>query len=73
MKGGENILVDGFNVAQNFRNKFPDAYDFFRATGLEAEYIHSESEPHFHLHNVDVVFRHHPHVKDRLLQVLFGF
>ena len=63
-------MVDGFKIAQNLRAKNAQAFEFLSTVPLESEYIHKVSEPHFHLHNVDVVFKHHPYIKDRLVQVI---
>ena len=43
-KGGENILVDGFNVAKNLREKHPDSYEFLSKYPIEAEYLHKVRE-----------------------------
>ena len=65
-------MVDGFKIAQNLRAKNAQAFEFLSTVPLESEYIHNVSEPHFHLHNVDVIFKHHPYVKNRLLQVIIS-
>ncbi|XP_059089468.1 trimethyllysine dioxygenase, mitochondrial-like [Tigriopus californicus] len=70
-RGGANILVDGFKIAELLKKANPDAYQFFRKTPLEAEYIHSRSEPQEHYYNVDYVFKHHP-ISDELEQFRFN-
>lgn len=60
--GGENILVDGFNVAEIIREKHPETYKFFSEFPIEAEYIHDDPDDHFL--NLDFVFKHHPVTKE---------
>eukprot|EP00095_Tigriopus_kingsejongensis_P003015 maker-scaffold170_size291898-snap-gene-1.47 protein:Tk03015 transcript:maker-scaffold170_size291898-snap-gene-1.47-mRNA-1 annotation:"trimethyllysine mitochondrial" len=60
LQGGENILVDGFDIARQLKAADPQAYEFLSANSLEAEYIHTKSEPNEHYYNVDLVFKHHP-------------
>ncbi len=55
-----------FKVAQELKSECPMAYDFFSTVDLEAEYIHTESEPQFHFLNRDKVFKHS---KGKLVQV----
>lgn len=71
IRGGANILVDGFKIAELLQKANPDAFQFFRETPLEAEYIHSRSEPREHYYNVDYVFKHHP-ITDELEQFRFN-
>lgn len=59
-KGGENILVDGFKVAEIVRERHPEVYEFFTSFPVEAEYIHSDEWVDDHYYCVDRVFKHHP-------------
>lgn len=66
-EGGENVLVDGFKVASDFKRAHIEGYEFFSKTPLEAEYVHDEPQEHYH--NVDYVFKHHPLNDELLMQV----
>lgn len=37
--GGETLLVDGFNAANNLKDKHPEAFDTLCKTPITAEYI----------------------------------
>lgn len=58
--GGETLLVDGFNAANNVRIANPEAFDLLCNTPIEAEYI----EPGIHFSTVDTVIKVHPVTKE---------
>ena len=58
--GGETLLVDGFNLANHFKDLCPEGYQFLSDYPLEAEYVHVSSEPRSHYVNKDVAFKHCP-------------
>lgn len=37
--GGETLLVDGFNAANNLKEKYPEAFQTLCETPIAAEYI----------------------------------
>ena len=43
-RGGENVIVDGFNVAKVLKEKYPDSYEFLSTYPIEAEYLHKVIE-----------------------------
>ncbi|XP_045108730.1 trimethyllysine dioxygenase, mitochondrial-like isoform X1 [Portunus trituberculatus] len=55
-EGGENLLVDGFNVAQQFKDKHPEGYTFFSSKSFPSEYIEAGQ----HHSCLDTIFRHNP-------------
>nr|XP_045612214.1 trimethyllysine dioxygenase, mitochondrial-like [Procambarus clarkii] len=54
--GGENLLVDGFNVAKQFHEKHPEGYAFLSSEAVPSEYI----EDGYHFMSLDTIFKHHP-------------
>ena len=38
-------MVDGFHVAEEFKRHYPDGYEFLRKKVMQAEYIHTNTEP----------------------------
>lgn len=55
-EGGETVLVDGFSLAQKFKEKDPKGYDFLSSTVFPAEYK-EEGQHHACL---DTLFKHNP-------------
>jgi len=66
--GGKTLLVDGFNLASQFKDLSPEGYQFLSNYPLEAEYVHVSSEPQSHYVNKDVAFKHCPH-SGHLIQI----
>ncbi len=46
--GGENMISDGFNVAEEFQRHYPEGFEFFSSLVMENEYIHTTFEPYEH-------------------------
>lgn len=55
-EGGENLLVDGFSVAQQFKDKYPEGYAFLSSESFPSEYL----EEGQHHSSLDTVFKHNP-------------
>lgn len=55
-QGGENLLVDGFSVAKQFRDRHPEGYKFLSETAIPSEYI---DKGRHHL-SLDTIFKHNP-------------
>ncbi|XP_050686095.1 trimethyllysine dioxygenase, mitochondrial-like isoform X2 [Eriocheir sinensis] len=55
-EGGENLLVDGFSVAQQFKEKYPEGYAFLSSESFPSEYL----EEGQHHSSLDTVFKHNP-------------
>lgn len=55
-EGGENLLVDGFSVAEQFKDKHPEGYAFLSSEAFPSEFI----EKGQHHSCLDSVFRHNP-------------
>lgn len=55
-EGGENLLVDGFSIAQQFKDKYPEGYAFLSSESFPSEYL-EEGQHHTSL---DTVFKHNP-------------
>lgn len=53
-EGGENLLVDGFSVAEQFKKKYPEGYAFFSSESFPSEYL----EEGQHHNSLDTVFKH---------------
>lgn len=62
--GGETLLVDGFNAANNLKQKNPEAFEALCRIPIEAEYIDKGA----HYSNVYTVITLHPLTKE-LLQI----
>ena len=54
------MLVDGFQLALDFKERSPEGYEFFSTCPLESRYLHTASEPHVHYRNRDLVFKMYP-------------
>ncbi|XP_071552454.1 trimethyllysine dioxygenase, mitochondrial isoform X1 [Panulirus ornatus] len=54
-EGGENLLVDGFSVAEQFYNRDPKGYNFLSSEAIPSEYI-EDGQCHMSL---DTIFKHH--------------
>ena len=54
------MLVDGFQLALDFKEKSPEGFEFFSSYPLESRYLHNSSEPHVHYKNRDLVFKMYP-------------
>ena len=63
------MLVDGFQLALDFKERSPEGYEFFSTCPLESRYLHTASEPHVHYRNRDLVFKMYP---NRLVQIVFA-
>ena len=70
--GGENILVDGFNIAQKFKEKCPEGYKFFSKIPMCCEYIHTKTEPKEHYYSSDTIFKHDPFDPTKLVQFRYN-
>ena len=70
--GGENVLVDGFNIAKKFREHCPRGFEFFSRTPLCCEYIHTLTVPNEHYYSTDPIFKHDPQDKNKLLQFRYN-
>jgi len=66
--GGDTMLVDGFQLALDFKERSPEGYEFFSTCPLESRYLHTASEPHVHYRNRDLVFKMYPNSED-LMQI----
>jgi len=66
--GGDTMLVDGFQLALDFKEKSPEGFEFFSTYPLESRYLHNSSEPHAHYKMRDLVFKMYPNSQD-LMQV----
>ncbi|XP_042203537.1 trimethyllysine dioxygenase, mitochondrial-like [Homarus americanus] len=55
-EGGENLLVDGFSIAKQFRDKHPKGYAFLSSEAIPSEYI----EDGQHQVSLDTIFKHNP-------------
>ncbi|XP_068204238.1 trimethyllysine dioxygenase, mitochondrial [Palaemon carinicauda] len=55
-EGGETLLVDGFNVAQQYHDRHPEGYEFLSKTSIPSEYIGDGQ----HMVCLDTVFKHNP-------------
>lgn len=53
-EGGENLLVDGFSVAQEFQDKYPEGYAYLSTESFPSEYL-EEGQHHTSL---DTIFKH---------------
>ena len=71
-KGGENILVDGFNIAEKFKRSCPEGFKFFSETPLACEYIHTKTSPKEHYYSSDPIFKHDPKDKNKLIQFRYN-
>ena len=71
-EGGENILVDGFNIAQKFKEKCPEGFQFFSQTPLSCEYIHTKTSPAEHYYSSDPIFKHDPLDEHKLVQFRYN-
>ena len=54
------MLVDGFQLAMDFKRECPEGFEFLSNYALEAEYLHTEQEPYAHYKNKDVTFKMYP-------------
>ncbi|XP_066952067.1 trimethyllysine dioxygenase, mitochondrial [Macrobrachium rosenbergii] len=59
-EGGETILVDGFNVAQQFHDRHPEGYAFLSKAAIPSEYIGDGQ----HMFCLDTVLKHNPATGD---------
>lgn len=71
-EGGDTSLIDGFKVAEDLRLKNPEAYQYLSRIPVEAQYLHTRTEPHEHFYNVDCLIKHHPDKPDQIAQVRFN-
>lgn len=55
-EGGETLLMDGFNIAEQYRNRHPEGYDFLSSTAIPSQYI---GDGH-HFQALDTIFKHNP-------------
>ena len=58
--GGDTLLVDGFQVAADFKKMYPEGFEFLATTPIEFRYLHTADEPHVHYRSKDVVFKLYP-------------
>ncbi|XP_040565117.1 trimethyllysine dioxygenase, mitochondrial [Lepeophtheirus salmonis] len=59
--GGETILVDGFEIARQFKELCAEGYSYFSyERPVESEYIHKGEKPHEHSYSSDFIFKHYP-------------
>ena len=65
-------MVDGFNIAQKFKDKCPEGYRFFSEIPFSCEYVHTISTPHEHYYSSDPIFKHDPQDKDILIQFRYN-
>ncbi|KAK4301806.1 hypothetical protein Pmani_026073 [Petrolisthes manimaculis] len=65
--GGETLLIDGFSVAQKYKEKYPQGYDYLSSTAFPAQYK-EEGQQHASL---DTIFKHNP-VTGNLQQFRFN-
>jgi len=66
--GGETILVDGFNAAENLRRTDPLSYEYLSKTAIESCYVDQQGN---HFTNFDTVIKHWPNTTE-LLQIRFN-
>ncbi|XP_053655529.1 trimethyllysine dioxygenase, mitochondrial [Cherax quadricarinatus] len=55
-EGGKTLLVDGFNIAKQFQEKYPEGYEFLSSEAIPSEFI-EEGKHHLSL---DTVFKNNP-------------
>ncbi|KAF2893292.1 hypothetical protein ILUMI_12880 [Ignelater luminosus] len=65
--GGETLLVDGFNVATNLKNRDKDDFEFLCKYSIESQYIEEGN----HFSNIEPVIKLHTITK-QLLQVRYN-
>ena len=58
--GGETLMVDGFQLALDFKEKYPEGFDFLATHPVEFRYLHTADEPNAHYRSKDVVFKMYP-------------
>jgi len=65
--GGETLLIDGFNVANNLKNTHPDAFEILCNEPIESHYI----EEGYHFSTIEPVIKLHPLTKE-LFQIRYN-
>lgn len=63
-QGGETLLVDGFNAADNIKKRNREAFDVLTRFPIESEYI----EEGIHFSSVEPVLKLHP-ITQNLFQI----
>ena len=53
-------MVDGFQLALDFKEKYPKGFDFLATNPVEFRYLHTADEPNAHYRSKDVVFKMYP-------------
>ncbi|XP_022909628.2 trimethyllysine dioxygenase, mitochondrial [Onthophagus taurus] len=66
-EGGETLLVDGFNAANNLKERHPKDYEILTTFPIESEYI----EKNVHYTTIDTVLKQHP-VTKKLSQIRYN-
>ena len=58
--GGQTILLDGFQLAEDYKKLNPQGFEFLSTYPVRAQYRHTVSEPQANYINDDVVFKLYP-------------
>ena len=64
--------MDGFNIAEKFKKKCPDGFQFFSKTPICSEYIHTKTEPNEHYYSSDPIFKHDPFDDNKIIQFRYN-